>query len=165
LESLAISGLEELERQVSGLRPPQLDDLGLLAALRWSANEVSQHYGVPIEVIGNGNRLELPPDVRVVLFRISQEAVTNAVRHAEPGKITVKLDITESEVDLMVEDDGSGFDVESTLDQAAIGRCWGILGMIERAALVGGTCEINSQSGEGTVVQVNVPLEGGGAYG
>jgi len=165
LESLAISGLEGLERQVSGLRPPQLDDLGLLAALRWSANEASQHYGVPIEVIGNGNRLELPPDVRVVLFRISQEAVTNAVRHAEPGKITVKLDITESEVDLMVEDDGSGFDVESTLDQAAIGRCWGILGMIERAALVGGTCEINSQSGEGTVVQVNVPLEGGGAYG
>lgn len=165
LESLAISGLEELERQVSGLRPPQLDDLGLLAALRWSANEASQHYGVPIEVIGNGDSLDLPSDVRVSLFRISQEAVNNAVRHAEPGKITVKLDIKESEIDLMVEDDGSGFDVESSLNQAAIGRCWGILGMIERAALVGGTCEIHSQSGEGTVVQVNVPLEGGGACG
>jgi signal transduction histidine kinase len=158
LEDLAVTGLDELQRLVSGLRPPQLDDLGLLAALRWCASEVSEHYQIPIEVAGKENNIQLPSDVRVVLFRIAQEAVTNAIRHSDPSKVTIRLLKEPEQVRLMVEDDGAGFDYDKTLMEAVAGEHWGLLGMMERASLVGGELHITSKPGGGTILNADVPL-------
>ncbi|MFN2159434.1 MAG: sensor histidine kinase [Anaerolineales bacterium] len=155
---LATSGLDELQRLVKGLRPPQLDDLGLLAALRWCAGEVSEHYCVPIEVRGDSSDIGLPPEVRVAFFRIAQEAVMNAVRHAKPTRVTIDLQRETKLVSLRVEDNGSGFDFKGTMDEAASKGYWGLLGMMERAALVGAELTMSSKLGEGTILTVKVEL-------
>lgn len=159
LEDLATGGVEELQRLIGGLHPPQLDDLGLLPALRWYANEVKAHSGLAVQVSSQGVPVDLPPDVRTVFFRIAQEAITNAVRHAGASQATIKLETLPGQVELLVQDNGKGFDVEETLKADARRPCWGLLGMQERAALIGGDCRIESQPGIGTTVQVKLPLE------
>jgi signal transduction histidine kinase len=159
LELLAGTGLEELQRLVGGLHPPQLDDLGLLAALRWYATEIQNRYGLALKVTTQGEPTALPPEVRVVLFRISQEAITNVVRHANAQQASICLEYNHDQINLYLEDDGIGFDVESTLRSGSEKPCWGLLGLLERASLVGGECQIKSRPGAGTLIIVNVPLE------
>jgi signal transduction histidine kinase len=158
LETLATEGLVELGHMVSDLHPPQLDDLGLMAALRWYAGEIKTRYGLQVNVTSLSNVRELPPNLRVVLFRIAQEAITNVVRHANADQIELCLSTTENQVLLIVTDDGSGFDVKFTLQASKERPCWGLLGMMERAALVGGTCEIDSEPGNGTRVEIKVRI-------
>ena len=157
LETLATDGLNELQHLVTDLHPPQLDDLGLLAALRWYAGEIKSRYGLPVNIISNEHERNIPPNLRVVLFRIAQEAITNVVRHASANQVELSLSITKTRANLVVEDDGMGFDVKTML--AWGGRpCWGLLGMMERATLVGGTCQIDSRPGKGTRVDVSVEI-------
>jgi signal transduction histidine kinase len=160
LETLAVNGLEELQRLVTGLHPPQLDDLGLKAALRWYASETTQRYGLPVSVSSKGNGSELPLDARVVFFRIAQEAITNIVRHAAASQVSITIAQTNAEVILLVEDDGQGFNVENTLSTHETNHpCWGLRGMMERAALIDGQCEITSRLGQGTCVEVKIARE------
>lgn len=161
LEQMAIVGLDELQRMVTGLRPPLLDDLGLIPALRWYAQDVSARYHVQVEVIDVGNAEVRSPDLRVALFRITQEAVTNAIRHANPSKVLVRLEGSTGEIILRVIDDGIGFDVDQVLNKAGGGVSWGLFGMMERATLAGGICELNSSPGGGTIVSVRVNLKPG----
>lgn len=159
LEGLALTGVKELQRLVTGLHPPQLDDLGLLAALRWYAGDVSQRFGIPIEVHGEGPKPELTSDHRIAIFRIAQESITNIVRHAKASHAEIKVVYSPGEITLRVEDDGQGFDADRILQNGADqASCWGLLGMQERAYLVGGTCTILSMPGKGTIVEVRVPL-------
>jgi signal transduction histidine kinase len=161
LEKLAMGGVEELQRMVSGLHPPQLDDLGLLAALRWYANDISNRFGITVNIINHGNKPVLSADVRSVVFRIAQEAITNVVRHAKASKIDIQLDYTEDNIYLRVEDNGQGFNTDVVLKKKP-GKptAWGLLGIVERASLVGGTCNIFSHPGKGTLIEVNVPIIG-----
>jgi signal transduction histidine kinase len=159
LEQLAVKGVEELQRLVGGLHPPQLDDLGLLAALRWYSGEIQSRYGLTIKVTSVGDTRDLPSEVRIVLFRISQEAITNVVRHANAQLASICLEYNPDQIILYLEDDGQGFDVESTLGSVNEKPCWGLLGLLERASLVGGECQIKSRPGAGTLIIVNVPLE------
>jgi signal transduction histidine kinase len=161
LEKLAVEGVEELQRMVSGLHPPQLDDLGLLAALRWYANDVSTHSGISINISNRGNKPKLNSDVRAVVFRIAQEAITNVIRHANATKIDISLDYSPENIYLRVEDNGHGFNTDEVLKKKT-GKptAWGLLGMSERASLVGGTCNIFSHPGKGTLIEVYVPIVG-----
>lgn len=160
LENLAVSGIDELQRLVSGLHPPQLDDLGLVPAIRWWSRETEQLSGLPIEVTSRENGSELSPDIRIVFFRIAQEAITNIIRHANATKASVSLDNTGNRLRLRVKDNGKGFNVNETLNAAPPNYpSLGLLGMIERAALIGGECKINSNPGEGTEVDVQLELE------
>ena len=161
LEKLAVEGVKELQRLVSGLHPPQLDDLGLLAALRWYTNDISERSGITINVVSHGNKPQLTSDIRAVVFRIAQEAINNVVRHANASKIDIQLDYSEDNVYLRVEDNGQGFDTDVVLKKKP-GKptAWGLLGMSERASLVGGTCNIFSHPGKGTLIEVNVPIVG-----
>ena len=160
LEKLALAGVDELQRMVSGLHPPQLDDLGLLAALRWYSGDISTRFGIQINIVNHGAKPKISPDIRAVVFRIAQEAITNVVRHAHASKIDIQLDYSEVNIYLRVEDDGRGFNTE-IMKKSPNGRTtWGLLGMSERASLVGGTCMIFSHPGKGTLVEVNVPLIG-----
>jgi NarL family two-component system sensor histidine kinase LiaS len=97
-------------------------------------------------------------DVRTVLFRIVQESLTNVIRHAGADKAEVLVVFDREEVRIRVEDAGRGFNVDDTMHKTGH-PCWGLLGMIERAALIGGECHISSLPGVGTIVEVVAPLK------
>lgn len=157
LQELATNGLEELQHLVAGLRPPQLDELGLLPALRWYAAEMKLRYGLTITVNGNLGEVKLTEEIKLTIFRIAQEALTNIIRHAQATQALVIIDAEKGRLQMDIEDDGCGFDVESILKGTAK-NCLGLLGMIERAALVGGECTIKSQPREGTHVTFELEL-------
>jgi signal transduction histidine kinase len=158
LQGVVDAGISGLQNLVSGLHPPQLDDFGLISALRWYSGEAKERYGLTVAISSRGNEAALSIDVRTVLFRIVQESITNVIRHANTDKADVLVVFDEREVRIRVEDYGSGFDVDATLRKPGY-PCWGLLGMTERVALIGGECQIVSQIGKGTIVEVSVPLE------
>jgi signal transduction histidine kinase len=161
LERLAMDGVEELQRLVSGLHPPQLDDLGLLAALRWYSADVSRHTGIVIDLVNSGTKPKISSDIRAVVFRIAQEAINNVIRHAEASRIDIQLEYTENNIYLRVYDNGKGFNTDSMWKKKpGEPTAWGLLGMVERASLVGGSCNILSNPGKGTLIEVNVPIMG-----
>ncbi len=157
MQELATNGLVELQRLVSGLHPPQLDELGLLPTLRWYAQEMNKHFSTPITVTGSVAETEIPAEIRLTIFRIAQEAITNTIRHAQAKQILVMVETDHHVLQLNVEDDGRGFDVAGVLGGNAA-NCLGLLGMIERANLIGGECNIHSFPGEGTNVEVQFNL-------
>lgn len=140
------------------LRPSLLDDLGLAAALRWYVDRQSQRTGLPIRFHDEGQGPIVPPDVATACFRIAQEALTNAVRHAKADNIGITLRLHPEEIELVVADDGQGFDVEAMRRRAAQGGSFGLLGMRERADLLGGLVWIDSPRGGGTTVRARFPL-------
>jgi signal transduction histidine kinase len=100
---------------------------------------------------------EVPPEMRVVLFRIAQEALTNVVRHARASEVDINLAYDGNFVKMDIRDNGQGFD-DQKLNQDTSRLNLGLMGMAERAALIGGTCEVHSRPGAGTLVQARVPL-------
>lgn len=159
LEGLAVDGVEELQHMIGGLHPPQLDDLGLLAALRWYVNEIKARYNLAVQIISQGPTIDLPAEVRTVFFRVAQEALTNIVRHSAATHVEIFLRASAQHIYMEVKDDGQGFDVQQTMKATGGRPCWGLLGMRERAALVGGECRIESKPGAGTRVILDLPLE------
>ncbi len=158
LQGVVVAGLSGLQNLITGLHPPQLDDFGLMAALRWYSAQMGERFGVTVTVTGQGDEAFLSQDVRTVLYRIVQECITNIIRHARTDRATVQVVFSGEEVRICVEDHGCGFDVDATLNRREY-PCWGLLGIKERASLVGGGCEINSEPGSGTLIEVFVPLE------
>lgn len=142
------------------LRPSTLDDLGLVAALRRYVADYGRKYSVETDFhSGDLTGVRLDPQAETALYRIAQEALTNVARHAGARNVSVLLDRREGRATLVVEDDGTGFDVETVRHPGANGRKLGILGMEERAALVGGSITIESTPG-GTTIFAEVPVKG-----
>lgn len=158
LQGVVDSGLTSLQNLVTGLHPPQLDDFGLVPALRWYSSEVKERFGITVSVTSRGDEAALSVDVRTVLFRIVQESITNVIRHARTDRADVLVTFDAHEVRIRVEDNGCGFNVDSTLKKPGY-PCWGLLGMIERASLIGGECQFVSGLGVGTIVEVVVPIK------
>lgn len=129
-------------------------------AIDWYAKDylVKRGLNVKIEVIGA--KTKLPSYTETMLFRITQEALTNIVKHAEASQVRVQLQLSDSMAIVQVEDNGNGFDVEAALSEEGVRRNLGLHGMAERATLLGGTFNIQSQPGQGTSVRVEVPLAG-----
>jgi signal transduction histidine kinase len=155
LEGMATNGIADLQRLVYGLHPPQLDELGLMATLRWYAQEISESYDLNVAIAGPQTEEQVSDEVRLVLFRITQEAITNTIRHAQASQVQVSLDVSEDEVSLIISDNGKGFDVDSVLGGSDL-KCLGLLGMIERATLIGGDCQIRSSPGHGVIIEARV---------
>jgi signal transduction histidine kinase len=141
---------------MAGLRPPALDDFGLVAALRAYAESQSARLGIPIEVDGQDLAHRPAALVESALFRIALEAVINAARHAAPGLVTVTVGERGDRVLLRVEDDGIGFD---HAPQASRPGHWGLQNMRERAQAIGATLEIDTAPRAGTRVLVEAPRE------
>jgi two-component system sensor histidine kinase UhpB len=141
------------------LRPPLLDELGLVAALRGYAEGQSVRTGVSIGVEANAGAEALRPDTSIAAFRIVQEAVNNTLRHGKASGITVSVRADANRLLLSVRDDGRGFDVPEALQRAATGKHLGLLGMRERVEALGGRLEIDSAPGQGTEIRASVPLE------
>jgi two-component system, NarL family, sensor histidine kinase UhpB len=147
--------LEGVRRLARELRPSALDDLGLVAALEGYTHDFSRRTGIELrfEPACGGDRL--PPEVELALYRIAQEALTNAAKHAGPTHIDVGLVREPGSVSLTVRDNGSGFD-PSWLPSGDRGL--GLFGMKERAELTGGTLAIASAPGAGATISVRIPL-------
>jgi signal transduction histidine kinase len=150
-------GIAELRRLMSDLRPPALDEGGLEAALRDQVELFGHRTGVQISFESDA-RGEPDPDTQVVLYRITQEALTNVTRHASARRVHVRLSTPNSHATLEIRDDGVGFDESRAAVSSQDGH-FGLAGMAQRAAMVGGRFEVHSRPGAGTEIQVEVPLK------
>lgn len=148
------STLREVRRIIYDLRPMALDDLGLVPTLKKYLQTIEEYNKASkIYFTNYGTETRLPTKHEVALFRLVQEAVQNAYKHAEATVITVTLDIKESHVTVMIKDDGKGFNVNEVSSQS-----FGIIGMKERVDLLDGMITIDSELGAGTVILIQVPL-------
>ena len=154
---------DSLRRYAQGLRPPALDELGLGAAVESHVRHVSEASPIPVSVkVDEVGRLDAP-EVELAVYRIVQEAITNAIRHSRALRVAVHVEQRDGAVVATVEDDGVGFDMDRQLASTERDHGLGLFGMRERAEYVGGRVEVSSQAGVGTVVRVVVPLAGPGA--
>jgi signal transduction histidine kinase len=158
LEGMAVRSLDELRRLIADLRPSHLDDLGLGPALRWYGNEIEERFPLDVQVIAPGGNFDmLPQTVTITLFRIAQEAFTNVVKHAKASNIFVSVGQNNGNIIMEIQDDGVGFDLQTLVNES--NPSWGLLGMEERASLLGGDFSIESTKGKGTRVKITVPFE------
>jgi signal transduction histidine kinase len=140
------------------LRPSLLDDLGLVSALRWYVDRQAQRAGFGAHFSGAVST-PLAPHLETICFRVAQEALTNVVRHARAKEVTVTVRQEGPEVELVIADDGCGFDVAAAYEVTPEGASLGLIGMQERATLGNGRLQINSIRGQGTTVRLILPLE------
>ena len=140
------------------LRPSMLDDLGLVPAVEWYARELSRQAGIEVKVHAENVSEKLPDEVKVCVYRVIQEALNNAQRHAHAKNVLVELTQSSDATRVKITDDGSGFDAKRT-------RGMGVLGMEERVKRLGGTINIDSRPGAGTTITVELPLAAGGSAG
>ena len=172
LPSSVIEGLREAretaEEVVKGLRdfatalrPPILDDLGIVASIRRLLLDIADRSAVETQLKVVGELRRLPSDAELGMFRIAQEALWNVERHARATNITVTTTFTEHEVKLDVLDNGVGFTTSPLTNDFVATRQLGLVGMQERAKLLGGRLHIKSSPGKGTRVTVSVPVPEG----
>ncbi len=158
ISTLAKRTLDETQALSHDLRPTILDDAGLIAALQWIAVEHEHAYGSFVRVHAEARHApRLSSDVEVALFRIAQEALTNSGKYAHARRVNVALTFPDGAAQLVVKDNGKGFDPDSVSGPTRKGRL-GLFGMRERAGLLGGSIEISSAPGKGTEVRVQLPL-------
>ncbi|WP_276731652.1 two-component sensor histidine kinase DegS [Bacillus sp. (in: firmicutes)] len=153
------NALYEVRRIIYDLRPMALDDLGLIPTLRkylYTTEEYNGKVKIHFQCIGDTEDKRLAPQFEVALFRLAQEAVSNALKHSESEEITVKVEITKDFVILMIKDNGKGFDLKEAKEKK--NKSFGLLGMKERVDLLEGTMTIDSKIGLGTFIMIKVPL-------
>jgi signal transduction histidine kinase len=157
-KALAVRTLEDVHRLILDLRPSVLDDLGLLSAIRWYADRQLATRGISVRC-EFGDVRRLPPEMETALFRVCQETMSNVARHAQATAVLVQVGVEGDEVVIDIEDDGKGFEPE-TAGQREGRRPWGLMGIRERAEILGGSARIDSAPGQGTRVAVRIPLRG-----
>lgn len=158
-----VDGAIQAVRSLSlDLRPAVLDDLGLIPALKWYCERQAQRAGAPIELSLDAIDLKSAPQLESACFRIVQESVTNALRHANARRIQVALRRADGSFVLEIADDGGGFDVPAARKRGLAGESSGLLGMEERALLLGGRLSIDSTPGSGTRVRAQFAAPEGG---
>jgi signal transduction histidine kinase len=149
---------QRVRNVMAELRPPMLDDYGLLPALRWVGEQFVTRTGVAVRVDGPATESRLPLRLETALFRIAQEALNNVAKHARAHEVRITLEPTDRRVRLSIADDGVGFDV-LTVQRNAETPHWGMLTMQERAASMGGTVRLDSAPGRGTRVVVEIEMQ------
>jgi signal transduction histidine kinase len=154
-----LQSVEEMTRQNATvvrnisllLRPSMLDDLGLVAALKWLAREVSRTSALQIDVAADECPNELPEEHRTCVYRVVQEAVRNATRHSGARQVRIYVQCEKLRLRVSVQDDGKGF---NPVEETGVG----ILGMQERVVRLGGVFKVDSELGRGTIVAFELPL-------
>ena len=158
--SLVEQTTERIRDVMADLRPPVLDDYGLVATLHWYAEQFERRTDIAIAVEGEEPVPRLAARVENALFRIAQEALTNVAKHARATHVTVTVQVGVENIHLVVADDGIGFD-PAYLTEPDESRGWGLLTMTERAEAIGGRCWIETGPGQGTQVIVEVARSAG----
>jgi signal transduction histidine kinase len=146
--------MDELHNVIFALRPPDLDDVGLVAAVERYVHQINR-TGLPCELEVIGEQRRLSPDTRLGVYRVIQEALHNSLRHAHADEALVKLEFRDDELRVSIRDNGSGFDPESATRSLSLG----LLSMRERAGAIGADLDIVSRLGAGTIVVLRRPWE------
>ena len=155
-----MSIMHDVRRISPELRPDILDRNGLVPALELLADELNHNWNISTHVDKDGEEKQLPAEVELALFRITQEALNNVRKHANATNAIIDIHYSPSEVQLTVSDNGRGFQVPQNISQLICQNKLGILGMQERVHLLGGTFSIESRLGEGTTVTVTAKIPG-----
>ncbi|HLG39734.1 MAG TPA: HAMP domain-containing protein [Chitinophagaceae bacterium] len=155
MSAIVDDSVKFIRKLAAELRPSILDDLGLIAALEWQSQEFEKRYGIKVEFQSQLDQLDVSTVVATGLFRMYQESLTNVARHAEAKKVSANLEATKDKICFSISDDGKGFDMNT----AGSAKTLGLLGMKERAVVIGGNLEINSEPGKGTTIVIEVPLD------
>lgn len=148
--------LKELHQIIYDLRPSLLDDLGLLPALRWYVESRLGTTGINPHVTFSGNPIRLPGEIEITLFRIVQESITNVIKYSNARNVYLGLEFGHNSLAVSVEDDGVGFKVDEVLEQKDGKESFGLLGMRERAELIGGEIDIRSVIHRGTRISLKL---------
>jgi two-component system, NarL family, sensor histidine kinase DevS len=151
LRELVVTTLQDVRRLAVELRPKALDDFGLVSALERLVETFSEQTGIQVDLEPRLGEERLSPDVETTLYRITQEALTNVVKHAQAKRVSIVLTRRSGSVAAVIEDDGRGFSAGSE------GNGLGLLGMRERITLVGGRLDVESSPGSGTTLSIEVP--------
>lgn len=159
-KELATLALEQTHELILDLRPIDLDDLGLIAAVRSNAERHLAPRGVEVQVTVQGTPRRFPPELEITLFRIVQEATNNIANHAAAQHVNLSIEFREKEIQVIVQDDGRGFDAKTVFDSNDKERGFGLVGMQERAELADGTFQIDTQPGHGTRIVITMPIQG-----
>jgi signal transduction histidine kinase len=139
------------------LRPPMLDDLGLLPALLWFMDRYTSRTGIHVDFLHtNLQDQRFASVVETAVYRLAQEALTNVARHANVSKAKVRVDAGSSSIAISIEDEGQGFDVQAAFDRNDRG---GVSGIRERVRLLDGELDIHSVPGQGTNISIHLPLK------
>jgi len=158
LQHMVSDASQEVRHFSQNLRPPALDDLGLLPSLEDLAADLRREQGIAVEVLALGRVQRLDPETELALFRIVQEALNNVRRHANASEVVVNLRFDRDRVRVIVRDDGQGCELPEYLSElTATGRL-GLAGIYERAHLLGGKARVESKPGQGTKVNVELPV-------
>ena len=157
MEGTVTKSLKELRRVVVGLRPPALDELGLTNAIRQSLDDLAAD-GIEGNYHQAGNPCRLPSSLEIAVYRVVQESLMNIRKHAKATKVALNLEFNTDEMNLEIHDDGQGFSLTQTLDSAISVGHLGLLGMKQRAEMLGGNMDIKTGDGNGTTVSFNFPV-------
>ena len=157
-KSLVTRTLEDMRRLTLDLRPSTLDDMGLVTTIRAYAHTHLEAVGIHVDFESKGMSGRLAPAVETALFRIIQEAIHNITKYAEARNVRIQLEVKAGRITAIVEDDGKGFDVDAVFRSKTEVQSLGLLGIQERATLLGGTFNIKSQVGQGTCLIVEIPI-------
>lgn len=157
LKDLVRHNLQDIRRIIFDLRPMALDDLGLVPALKKYLDNFQETYKIQPELKVDGREQRLPTVMEVALFRLIQEGMTNAAKHAKTARVLVALQFQEDTVIVSVTDFGSGFDAEKALE--APGEHFGLIGMRERVEMFSGRFSVRSSLGQGTKLEFSFPVQ------
>jgi PAS domain S-box-containing protein len=148
-------GIESIRRISTQLRPVILHDLGLVEAMKWQIEEFEKRFGIPVKAWFNGAAQEIEPKIVMNVFRMFQETLTNVARHSGATQVEVRFEADGERIALEVADNGKGLNTEEIKTK----RTLGLLGMRERALMIGGEFEIEGQPGKGTRIRIKVPID------
>jgi signal transduction histidine kinase len=157
--ALVDQAIQQVRDLALELRPSMLDDFGLLPALSWLVERQAQRAGYQVDFAAEPPDLQLPASLDTAVYRVVQIALTNVARHAQARHATVTVRRQGPELELLIHDDGVGFDVAAALERAQQGATLGLASMQERVRLAGGTLEITSAPGQGATIQARFPIE------
>jgi signal transduction histidine kinase len=158
LNSMARDVLEDIRGYAQDLRPAILDHMGLISALEWMGDKLTAESGIEVVVQSKELKCQLPHEAELLLFRMAQEAFANIKRHSGASRVAVTLESENDRMRMIIIDNGKGFKVPALLGDLSNSDKLGLLGMQERAQLLGGTMKIQSEPGGGTTITIKIPV-------
>jgi signal transduction histidine kinase len=151
--------IENVHRLSRDMSPPVLEDLGLSKALRWLIDHFVKHYDIKVRFDSIDADHRFSREAEIMIFRIFQEAFTNIGKHAQAKNVSVIIKKDVDRLSFLLEDDGKGFDPNKAHMEEATERGMGLATMRERARLLGGSFDLQSQEGKGTLIRISVPIK------